>query len=103
MAHVRDDLPIDLRPRDASRPAMEWRRSVRPVPYPVALAAMDARVDAIARGRAPELVWLLEHPPLYTAGTSARSDELLEARFPVFPTGRGGQFTYHGRASGSLT
>jgi lipoyl(octanoyl) transferase len=61
-----------------------------------ALAAMDARVAAIAESAAPELVWLLEHPPLYTGGTSARPEELIEARFPVFKTGRGGQFTYHG-------
>jgi lipoyl(octanoyl) transferase len=57
---------------------------------------MEDRVAAIAEGRAPELVWLLEHPPLYTAGTSARPDDLVEARFPVHQTGRGGQFTYHG-------
>jgi lipoyl(octanoyl) transferase len=57
---------------------------------------MTARADAIARGQAGELVWLLEHPPLYTAGTSARPAELIEARFPVHTTGRGGQFTYHG-------
>src|SRR5881227_980862 len=76
--------------------AIEWRLSDRPVPYEDAVAEMEHRIAAIRAGRAPELVWLLEHPPLYTAGTSARSDELLEARFPVFPTGRGGQFTYHG-------
>src|SRR5687767_15844734 len=57
---------------------------------------MDARVAAISAGTAPELVWLLEHPPLYTAGTSARPDELIEARFPVHHVGRGGEFTYHG-------
>ncbi len=57
---------------------------------------MDARVAAIAEGRARELVWLLEHPPLYTSGTSARAGDLIEARFPVFQTGRGGQLTYHG-------
>ena len=57
---------------------------------------MEARAAAIADGRAPELVWLIEHPPLYTAGTSAKPDELIEARFPVHATGRGGQFTYHG-------
>src|SRR5205085_413938 len=75
--------------------AIEWRVSNALVPYAEAVAEMERRVAAIRAGRAPELVWLLEHPPLYTAGTSARSDELLEARFPVFPTGRGGQFTYH--------
>src|SRR2546430_6461742 len=57
---------------------------------------MDERVAAIASGTAPELVWLLEHPPLYTAGTSAKPEDLVEARFPVHQTGRGGQFTYHG-------
>jgi lipoyl(octanoyl) transferase len=64
--------------------------------YDAALAAMTARAEAIARGEAPELVWLLEHPPLYTAGTSSRPAELIEARFPVHIAGRGGQFTYHG-------
>jgi lipoyl(octanoyl) transferase len=76
--------------------AVEWRVSDAPVAYSTALAAMDARVAAIAAGAAPELVWLLEHPPLYTAGTSARPEELIEARFPVHHVGRGGQFTYHG-------
>lgn len=75
----------------------EWRISDRPVPYEEAEAAMEARVEAIIAGRAPELVWLLEHPPLYTAGTSARMEDLLApARLPVHRTGRGGQFTYHG-------
>jgi lipoyl(octanoyl) transferase len=77
--------------------AMEWVRSEAPIPYPEALAAMDARVDAIARGEASECVWLLEHPPLYTAGTSALPSELLAPdRLPVFRSGRGGRFTYHG-------
>ncbi len=67
-----------------------------PVSYPQALATMDREVEAIGQGRASELLWLLEHPPLYTAGTSARPEELLEPRFPVFRTGRGGRFTYHG-------
>ena len=75
---------------------LEWRLSDAPVPYPVALAEMEARATAIAEGTAGELVWLLEHPPVYTAGTSARDEDLLDARFPVFHTGRGGQFTYHG-------
>lgn len=74
-----------------------WRVSDHRVPYPVAVAAMEARAAAIANGRVGELVWLLEHPPLYTAGTSAKADDLLApSRFPVFATGRGGQFTYHG-------
>src|SRR4051794_25808247 len=75
----------------------EWRASAAPAPYPEALAAMEARVEAIRAGAAPELVWLLEHPPLYTAGTSARDEDLVEpGLFPVHRTGRGGQFTYHG-------
>jgi len=74
-----------------------WRISDRLVEYPAALPAMEARAAAIADGRENELVWLLEHPPLYTAGTSAKREDLLApARFPVFETGRGGQFTYHG-------
>ena len=77
--------------------AIEWKRSDALVPYPDALAVMDRRVEAIRTGEAGEMVWLLEHPPLYTAGTSARDEELLEpARFPVFRTGRGGRHTYHG-------
>jgi lipoyl(octanoyl) transferase len=77
-------------------PPVEWRVSDELVAYETALAAMDARVAAIAAGQAPELAWLLEHPPLYTAGTSAQDHELIEARFPVHKVGRGGQFTYHG-------
>jgi lipoyl(octanoyl) transferase len=73
-----------------------WRVEAAPVAYEAALAVMAARVAAIAAGEADELVWLLEHPPLYTAGTSARPEHLLEPRFPVFSAGRGGQFTYHG-------
>lgn len=76
---------------------VEWRISDAPVAYPDALAFMEDRVAGIHAGNAPEAVWLLEHPPLYTAGTSARDAELLDAnRFPVFPTGRGGRYTYHG-------
>jgi lipoyl(octanoyl) transferase len=80
----------------ADQPPVEWRVSDQPIAYEAALAAMDERAAAIAQGTAPELVWLLEHPPLYTAGTSARPQDLVEARFPVHQTGRGGQFTYHG-------
>jgi lipoyl(octanoyl) transferase len=76
--------------------APEWRLSDVPVAYEAALAEMEARASAIAEGRAGEQVWLLEHPPVYTAGTSARDTDLLAARFPVHRTGRGGQFTYHG-------
>jgi len=76
--------------------AVEWRISDAPVPYLEAVAAMEARAAAIAAGSAGELVWLLEHPPLYTGGTSAKPQDLHDARFPVFQSGRGGQFTYHG-------
>jgi len=76
---------------------IEWRVSDALVPYEEAEAAMLARVEAIRLGSAPELVWLLEHPPLYTAGTSARDNELIApALLPVYRTGRGGRFTYHG-------
>ncbi|MDJ0944317.1 MAG: lipoyl(octanoyl) transferase LipB [Kiloniellales bacterium] len=76
---------------------VEWRISERPQAYPEAVAAMEARVAEIRAGRAPELVWLLEHPPLYTAGTSADDADLIDpGRFPVYRTGRGGQYTYHG-------
>jgi lipoyl(octanoyl) transferase len=75
---------------------VEWRISAGPVPYPAAVAEMEARAAAIADGTAAELVWLLEHPPLYTAGTSGKQDDLLDPRFPLFTTGRGGQLTYHG-------
>ena len=76
---------------------VEWYVSPGLVPYEAATAAMAARVEAIAAGGARELIWLLEHPPLYTAGTSARDDDLLDAhRFPVHRSGRGGQYTYHG-------
>jgi lipoyl(octanoyl) transferase len=86
--------PIMPRPDGA---AAGWAVSAAPVPYPEAMAAMQARVDAIVDGKAGELVWLLEHPPLYTAGVSAKRGDLLDAtRFPVFDTERGGQFTYHG-------
>ena len=74
-----------------------WAVSTRPVAYPVAVAAMEARAAAIAEGRAGELIWLLQHPPLYTAGVSAKRADLIDPhRFPVFETARGGQFTYHG-------
>jgi lipoyl(octanoyl) transferase len=65
-------------------------------PYPAAVDFMERRAAAIAEGSAPEAVWLLEHPPIYTAGTSAKDADLIDARFPIFKTGRGGQFTYHG-------
>ncbi len=77
-------------------PAPEWRISPDLVPYPQALADMDARAAAIAAGTAAELVWLLEHPPVYTAGTSADPAEVIDPRFEVYATGRGGRHTYHG-------
>ncbi len=77
--------------------AIEWRISDQAVAYPQALAFMEERVGAIRRGEARDCVWLLEHPPLYTAGTSALPADLLDpGRFPVFASGRGGQYTYHG-------
>lgn len=76
---------------------VEWRSSDGPVPYPESVAFMEHRVAEIRNGTAPETVWLLEHPPLYSAGTSADPAELLNSdRFPVFQSGRGGRFTYHG-------
>jgi lipoyl(octanoyl) transferase len=89
---------IDLTPFSAASggPEVEWRISDTPVDYLSAVAAMESRAAAIADGRAGEQVWLLEHPPLYTSGTSGKPTDLLKARFPVFATGRGGQLTYHG-------
>jgi lipoyl(octanoyl) transferase len=94
---VKDRQSLDLT-RFAGPPdnAVDWWISDSLVPYPEAVAAMEARAAAIAEQIAPELVWLLEHPPLYTSGTSGRQAHLLEARFPLFATGRGGQLTYHG-------
>jgi lipoyl(octanoyl) transferase len=81
----------------AAAPSIEWAVSTAPVPYEAALAVMAGRVQAIVAGTAPELVWLLEHPPLYTAGTSAKDEDLIAPmRLPVYRTGRGGQYTYHG-------
>ncbi|MBG0793994.1 lipoyl(octanoyl) transferase LipB [Methylocystis sp. H62] len=77
-------------------PPVEWRLSDDLVPYEAAVAFMEARAAAIASGEARECVWLLQHPPIYTGGSSAKEQDLLEARFPVHRTGRGGQFTYHG-------
>lgn len=96
MVNDRESLDLTNFAPVSPQKAVEWRISDAPVPYPEAVAAMESRVAAIAAGEAPELVWLLEHPPLYTAGTSGKSGDLLEARFPLFSTGRGGQLTYHG-------
>jgi lipoyl(octanoyl) transferase len=91
----RDALRAPLHAADGAAPA-EWRVSAGFVGYEEAVSAMEARVARIAAGEAAELVWLLEHPPIYTAGTSAKDADLLDPRFPVHRTGRGGQFTYHG-------
>lgn len=91
------DQPVDGRLFREDGGTVQWAVSEGPVPYEAAVAAMEARVAAIAAGQAPELIWLLEHPPLYTAGVSAKDEDLLSpGRFPVHRTGRGGQFTYHG-------
>ena len=91
---------IPARPKNTGEKApemVEWKHIPGLAPYEETLAAMEARVEAIARGEADEAIWLLEHPPLYTAGTSARIEDLVEPdRFPVIQTGRGGQYTYHG-------
>ena len=78
------------------RDGVEWRVSAGLTDYAPALAAMEARAAAIAEGQAAEQIWLVEHPPLYTAGTSAQPEELIDARFPVHVAGRGGRYTYHG-------
>jgi lipoyl(octanoyl) transferase len=95
---VNDRQSLDLSalsgaPDDA---LVEWLISDAAIPYPQAIEAMEARVAEIAAGRASELVWLLEHPSLYTSGTSGKPADLLAPRFPVFDSGRGGQLTYHG-------
>jgi lipoyl(octanoyl) transferase len=92
---MRDDLTTKLLPAAGSAP-VQWVVSERLVAYPDAVAEMERLAAAIAEGRSAERIWLVEHPPLYTSGTSARAADLLDPRFPVFDTGRGGQFTYHG-------
>lgn len=87
-----DDQP----PVTQERVDIEWRRESGLVPYREALAEMEARNRAIHEGSASELIWLLEHPPVYTAGTSAKEGDMLDPRFDVVQAGRGGQFTYHG-------
>jgi lipoyl(octanoyl) transferase len=96
MVNDRQSLDLTTFAGPAGGGALEWRISEAPVPYLEAVAAMEGRVAAIAAHEAPELVWLLEHPPLYTCGTSGKPEDLLDPRFPMFATGRGGQFTYHG-------
>ena len=92
---ARTDLIGRVAPPQDSYP-VEWQASERLVGYEDAVSYMQARAEAISQGSARELVWLLEHPPIYTAGTSAKAPDLIEARFPVHASGRGGQFTYHG-------
>ena len=90
---LRDAIRPDLR----SPAPVAWEIAEGLMPYPEALARMDREVEAIAHGQAPERIWLIEHPPLYTAGTSAKAADLVAPdRLPVFKTGRGGQYTYHG-------
>src|SRR4030081_316848 len=96
MVNDRQSLDLTTFMRRSGAGAADWLISDTPVPYLEALAAMEARVDDIASSKAPELVWLLEHPPLYTSGTSGKPSDLLDPRFPIFATGRGGQLTYHG-------
>ena len=96
MVNDRQSLDLTTFARPADGGAVEWQVSHAPVPYLEAVSAMEVRVSAIAAGEAAELVWLLEHPPLYTSGTSGKAHDLLDARFPLFATGRGGQLTYHG-------
>jgi lipoyl(octanoyl) transferase len=96
MVNERSEIRTDMRPAPGS-PSVEWRIEPGLVDYEAAVAFMEQRVAAISEGQAAELVWLVEHPPLYTAGTSADPSDLVEPdRFPVHQTGRGGQYTYHG-------
>ena len=96
MVNDRQSLDLTTFAAPAEGGAVEWLITDLPVSYLEAVAAMEARVSDIAAGRAPELVWLLEHPPLYTSGTSGKAEDLLDPRFPIFDSGRGGQLTYHG-------
>src|ERR1700704_4446182 len=96
MVNDRQSLDLTTFASPAGGGAVEWRVSDAAVPYLEAVAIMEARVAAIAAHEAPELGWLPEPPPLYTAGTSGKAGDLLDPRFPMFATGRGGQLTYHG-------
>ena len=95
MVNARIDSELGMLPRAGAAP-VEWRVSDTPVDYAEALRGMDERVTAIVSGEAAELIWLLEHPPLYTSGTSGQAADIRGVRFPVHPAGRGGQVTYHG-------
>jgi lipoyl(octanoyl) transferase len=96
MVNDRQSLGLTTFARAQRGGEVEWRISATPVPYPEAVAEMESRAADIAEHKAAELVWLLEHPPLYTSGTSGKDGDLLDPRFPLFTTGRGGQLTYHG-------
>jgi lipoyl(octanoyl) transferase len=96
MVNDRKSLDLTALSQPTGGGTVEWLISDGPVPYPEAIAIMEARAADIAAGQATELVWLLEHPPLYTSGTSGKAGDLLAPRFPMFATGRGGQLTYHG-------
>jgi lipoyl(octanoyl) transferase len=96
MVNDRQSLDLSAFTPTPDGATVEWLISDRAIPYPQAIELMEARVADIAAGRAPELVWLLEHPSLYTSGTSGKATDLLEPRFPIFESGRGGQLTYHG-------
>jgi lipoyl(octanoyl) transferase len=96
MVNGREHLDLAIFAGPPGSGGVEWRISDSPVDYLQAVSAMETRAAAIAAQQAPEMVWLLEHPPLYTSGTSGKAGDLLEARFPLFTTGRGGQVTYHG-------
>jgi lipoyl(octanoyl) transferase len=96
MVNDRQSLDLTTFAKPPGGGDVEWRISPLPVPYPEAVAVMEARVADIATGQARELVWLLEHPPLYTSGTSGKEGDLLDPRFPMYESGRGGQLTYHG-------
>ena len=95
MVNTRIDTAVGLLP-SASGPPVAWQVADGLIGYPEAVAAMEARVATIAAGEAAELVWLVEHPPLYTAGTSAKPEHVIDASLPLHVTGRGGQVTYHG-------
>jgi lipoyl(octanoyl) transferase len=96
MINDRDTIDLERLSLPREAPPVVWQVSDSQVAYREAVAAMEARAVAIAAGEAPELVWLLEHPPLYTSGTSGKSADLIVPRFPLYDSGRGGQITYHG-------
>jgi lipoyl(octanoyl) transferase len=96
MVNTRQSLDLTTFAGPPGGGPVDWLISEAPVPYLEAIAAMEARVADILAGRAAELVWLLEHPPLYTSGTSGKASDLLDPRFPMFAAGRGGELTYHG-------